>query len=242
MRIRHVLPAVAAVAALLAPAAAQAATKTVSAGTPPKGALTGVPPTTVDNAFYPAKVKVHVGDSVSYKFLGFHDVFFPPKGKPAPAFAVIDPSAPVTGAKDAGGADMWFNGQPSASFNPLVAAPTGSKVINGKGNHGSGLPTGREVQLQGPLLQDRHVHLLLRDPPGDEGHRAGGQEVLEGAVEGRRHQDEQEAGVRGVQARQAARQRGARRPATSSTSATTRRASPRSPSSRRRRRSGPASR
>ena len=148
MRIRHVVPAAAAVAALLAPAAAEAATKTVYAGTPPKGALAGVPPTTVDNAFYPAKIKVHVGDSVSYTFLGFHNVFFPPKGKPSPPFAVLNPSAPVSGAKDAGGTDMWFNGQPSAAFNPLVAAPTGSKVINGKGNHGSGLPSGPKFKYK----------------------------------------------------------------------------------------------
>jgi len=148
VRIRHVLPAAAAVAALLAPAAAQAATKTVYAGTPPEGALAGVPPTTVDNAFYPSKIKVHAGDSISYKFLGFHNVFFPPKGKPAPAFAVISPAVPVSGAKDAGGNDMWFNGQPSAAFNPLVAAPTGSKVINGKGNHGSGLPTGPKFKYK----------------------------------------------------------------------------------------------
>lgn len=148
MRIRHVLPAVAAAAALLAPTAAQAATKTVSAGTPPKGAVSGVPPTTVDNAFYPARVKVHVGDSVSYKFLGFHNVFFPPKGKASPPFAVFDPATPVSGAKDASGADMWFNGRPSAAFNPLVAAPTGSKVVNGKGNHGSGLPSGSKFRYK----------------------------------------------------------------------------------------------
>ena len=143
MRIRHVLPAAAAVAALLAPAAAQAATKPVYVGTPPKGLLPGVAPPTFDNAFYPSTIKVHVGDSVAYKFLGFHNVFFPPKGKAAPPFAVLDPAVPVSGAKDAGGADMWFNGLPSAAFNPLVAAPTGSNVINGKGNHGSGLPANK---------------------------------------------------------------------------------------------------
>jgi plastocyanin len=140
VRIRHVLPAAIAAAALLAPTAAQAATKTVYAGPPPRGALSGVPPTTTDNAFYPAKVKVHSGDSISYKFAGFHNVIFPPKGDPAPGFALIDASKPVSGATDAAGQPMWFNGQPSAAFNPIVAAPTGSKVINGKGTHGSGLP------------------------------------------------------------------------------------------------------
>jgi plastocyanin len=140
--IRLALPVAAVVGVLLAPAA-QAATKPAYAGTPPKGALKGVPPTTVDNAFYPSTIKVHVGDSIAFKFLGFHNVLFPPKGKPAPSFALLDPSKPVSGAKDAAGADMWFNGQPSVAFNPVVAAPSGSKVIDGKGTHGSGLPAGK---------------------------------------------------------------------------------------------------
>ena len=126
MRIRHVLPAAAAVAALLAPAAAQAATKTVYAGPPPKAALAGVPPTTADNAFYPAKIKVHVGDSVYYTFPGFHNVFFPPKGKAAPGFAVMNPSVPVTGAKDAGGADSGSTGSlrlGSTRSSPRPRAP-----------------------------------------------------------------------------------------------------------------------
>jgi plastocyanin len=134
---------VAVVAGVLFAPAAQAATKPVYAGTPPKGTLTGVPPTTVDNAFYPSTIKVHVGDSIAFKFLGFHNVLFPPKGKPSPSFALVNPAVPVSGAKDAAGADMWFNGQPSVAFNPQVAAPTGSKVINGKGTHGSGLPAAK---------------------------------------------------------------------------------------------------
>jgi plastocyanin len=115
----------------------------VYAGTPPKGALKGVPPTTLDNAFYPSKIKVNVGDSVAYKFFGFHNVIFVPKGKTPPAFAVLNPGTPVSGVNDAAGQPMWFNGLPSAAFNPLVAAPTGSKVIDGKGTHGSGLPSGK---------------------------------------------------------------------------------------------------
>jgi plastocyanin len=138
---RFALPVAAVVGVLLAPAA-QAATKPVYAGTPPKGTLAGVPPTTVDNAFYPSSIKVRVGDSVAFKFLGFHVVLFPPKGKAGPPFAAPNPAVPISGVKDAGGADMWFNGQPSVAFNPVVAAPTGSKVITGKGTHGSGLPAG----------------------------------------------------------------------------------------------------
>ena len=138
-RTRRALPVAVAAAALLAPAAAQAATKTVYAGTPPKGALKGAPATTVDNAFYPARISVHVGDSISFRFPTTpHVVLFPPKGEKSPAFAVPNPAAPVSGATDAAGASMWFNGQPSFGFNPQVAAPAGSKVINGKGLHGSG--------------------------------------------------------------------------------------------------------
>ena len=148
MRIRHVLPAAAAVAACRARCGTGRDQARVCRHAP-QGLLPGsVAPPTFDNAFYPAKVKVHIGDSVAYKFLGFHNVFLSQNGKAAPGFAVLDPAAPVSGVKDAAGADMWFNGLPSASFNPLVAAPTGSKVINGKGNHGSGLPSGPKFKYK----------------------------------------------------------------------------------------------
>jgi hypothetical protein len=136
---RRALPAVVVAAALLAPAAANAATKTVYVGTPPKGALKGVPETTVDNAFYPSRISVHVGDSITYRFAATpHVVLFPPKGQPSPLFALPDPSKPVSGQVDAAGAAMWFNGQPALVANPQVFAPVGSKVITGRGVHGSG--------------------------------------------------------------------------------------------------------
>jgi plastocyanin len=127
-------------AALLLPAAAQAATKDVYAGTPPKGLLKGVPPFVVDNAFYPKRVAVHEGDRLRFNILGFHNVLYAPKGT-ASSLIVPNTQSPVTGVKDAAGADMWFNGQPSFAINPQVAAPVGGKVIDGSKLVGSGLPT-----------------------------------------------------------------------------------------------------
>jgi plastocyanin len=126
--------------ALLLPAAAGAATKDTYAGTPPKGSLKGVPGPAIDNAFYPKRTTIHAGDRVSFRILGFHNVLFAPKGTTPPPLFAPDPAAPVSGAKDAAGADMWFNGQPSFGINPQVAAPTGGKVIDGSKVVGSGIP------------------------------------------------------------------------------------------------------
>ena len=81
--------------ALLLPAAAGAATKTVSAGTPPKGLLPGLPPSSFDNAFYPKRTSIKAGDSVKFDVLGFHNVMSVPKGQDAPPFVV--PGAGVSG-------------------------------------------------------------------------------------------------------------------------------------------------
>jgi plastocyanin len=127
--------------ALLVPAAAAgAATKDMYAGTPPKGLLKGVPAFATDNAFYPKRTTIHAGDKVSFKIAGFHNVLFVPKGTTAPALFEPNPATPVTGAKDAAGADMWFNGQPAFAINMQVAGPTGKKVVDGSELVGSGLP------------------------------------------------------------------------------------------------------
>lgn len=132
-----------AVGALLIPAAAaQAATKDMTAGTPPKGALKGVPEIATDNAFYPQRLTVHQGDRVNFKTAGFHNILLPAKGQPVPQLFAIDPAHPVSGVKDVAGADFWFNGQPSVGINPVVAAPGGGKVYDGSQVISSGLPTG----------------------------------------------------------------------------------------------------
>ena len=128
-------------AALLIPAAAaQGATKDMFAGTPPKGLLKGVPEFATDNAFYAKRVTIHKGDSVSFKIVGFHNIYLPKKGDPIPGLFTVDPSNPVADVKDAAGADFWFNGQPSFAINPQAAAPVGGKTYDGSEAVGSGLP------------------------------------------------------------------------------------------------------
>jgi plastocyanin len=134
--------AVAAGALLIPAAAAQGATKDMFAGTPPKGALKGVPDIATDNAFYPKRLTVHKGDRVAFRLLGFHNITLPAKGKPAPDLFLTDPSKPVSGVKDVAGADFWFNGQPGLGINPAVAGATGGNVYDGSHVVGSGLPLG----------------------------------------------------------------------------------------------------
>jgi len=140
---RHLIAA-GALGALLIPAAAEAATKPVFRGPPPKGQLEGVKGPAFDSSFYPSRVTIAPGDSIKLTTLGFGDTIFVPKGEQVPSFGIPNPSAPISGAKDAGGADMWFNGQPNVSPNPQVIAPAGGKVIDGSKFVGSG------IALDGP--------------------------------------------------------------------------------------------
>jgi plastocyanin len=125
--------------ALLLPAAADAATKSVFRGPPPKGELKGVKGPAFDSSFYPNRVTIAAGDKIKLTTLGFGDTIFVPKGQKAPAFAVPNPDAPVSGAKDAAGNDMWFNGRPAFAPNPAAIMPQGGTSIDGSKVVGSGL-------------------------------------------------------------------------------------------------------
>ena len=138
MRIRN-LTAAGLFAALLLPAAADAATKPVFRGPPPKGELKGVKGPAFDSSFYPDRVTIARGDKIKLTTLGFGDTIFVPKGQKAPAFAVPNSDSPVSGAKDAAGNDMWFNGRPAFAPNPAAIMPQGGKVIDGSKAVGSGL-------------------------------------------------------------------------------------------------------
>jgi plastocyanin len=124
MTSRLTVPAALLTAGLLLPAGAHAATKTVSAGLPVAKAK-AMPADSTGNAFYPRTVSVNAGGKVAFKIAGLHNVIFPAKGaKPAP-FHAPDATAPVTGAKDATGADFWFNGQPNWQLDMTQLAPGG---------------------------------------------------------------------------------------------------------------------
>src|SRR5829696_4382635 len=90
MKMRN-LTAAGLLGALLLPAAADAATKPVFRGPPPKGELEGVEGPAFDSSFYPNRVTIRPGDKIKLSTLGFGDTIFVPKGQKAPAFAVPDP-------------------------------------------------------------------------------------------------------------------------------------------------------
>lgn len=138
---------VAAVAVLVVPASASAATRVVDMGTPPATAKVLGKTFTDANAFFPATTTVHVGDSVRFVPLGFHNLNLPKKGGAGtPLFAQ---RGPISGAVDAAGAPFWFNGQQNLQFNLPALAPAGfGKTFTYNGSKGvqSGLPLGDKLK------------------------------------------------------------------------------------------------
>jgi plastocyanin len=127
---------------VLAPAAAQAKTKTVDMGTPRTAQKTlGDTYRSDANDYFPHSVAINVGDSVKFNPSGFHTVDLPGKGAPLP---FIGTGGPVSGplGLDALGAPFWFNGQPVLSFNPALLKPLFGKSASYNGNKrvNSGLP------------------------------------------------------------------------------------------------------
>jgi plastocyanin len=133
----------AAVCCLAVPVAASAATTSVLAGPGLKRAPAGVPKDSDINQFFPSRVKIHVGDKVSWTVAGFHVVQFPKAGSAPPQLAVPDPSRLATGFNDAAGQPFWFNGQGTPVVPPIVALGGGGKSYDGSAAVGSGLPLGK---------------------------------------------------------------------------------------------------
>jgi plastocyanin len=137
VRLLAALGAVSAVVA--APAVAQAKTVTVYTGPPPNAdklvpasarlsASFNAKYNPDVNAFFPQKVTIHVGDTVSFiRGMMPHTVDIPPVGgKDLP---LLVPGAPVAGVNDAAGNPFWFNGKvPSLGLNPLLLPGGPTKV------------------------------------------------------------------------------------------------------------------
>jgi plastocyanin len=112
---RYAMTAAAAAVVLGPPSAAQAATKTVYMGAPPKDQKAFNQPYGTDVVdFFPGKVVIAAGDSVKFDPVAFHNVDIPPKG--GEMLAQLAQGAPITGSVDAAGAPFWFNGLPSFAF------------------------------------------------------------------------------------------------------------------------------
>src|SRR5436305_11880670 len=135
MRVRSIFAGVAAVAALAFAGQAAAANVTVWAG--PgflKAAPAGAPKSADANLFFPQRVVVHVGDTVTFKSQEFHTATYLGSHK-ASEFQIFMPAtdkSTYTGINDAAGSPFYFNGQPKFAYNvPQVLAPQGGPVVVG---------------------------------------------------------------------------------------------------------------
>jgi plastocyanin len=105
------------------PASASAATRVVNMGTPPGSGKAFEKTGSDADAFFPSTTTIHVGESVRFLPVGFHNLDLPKKG--GKATALVAAHAGQTGANDAAGAPYWFNGQPVFGFNLPALAPAG---------------------------------------------------------------------------------------------------------------------
>jgi plastocyanin len=129
----------------LSPAAAQAATRSVSIGVSERSAAgKSLGKLTAEfNDFVPHTSRINVGDSLRFVPAGFHNAELPAKGaKPS---ALLTPTGTkVSGSKDAAGIPFWFNGQDNIGFNTtLLRGGFGKKLTyDGSKTVNSGLPLG----------------------------------------------------------------------------------------------------
>lgn len=132
------------IAAIAAPAVAQAKTVTVYTGPPPNADKLVPASARMSasfkakynpdvNAFFPQKVTIHVGDTVSFlRGMMPHTIDIPPVG--GSDLPLLVPGKLVTGVNDVAGNPFWFNGKvPSLSLNPLLAVP-GPKAVTYDGS------------------------------------------------------------------------------------------------------------
>jgi plastocyanin len=148
---RRALAAAGAALALsaLIPAVAGAATRNAFAGG--DEVVRNAPDQFSPNAFLRRTMTVHVGDTVRWRFRGFHTVTFPVRGEDPPGF-IMPGQTRVTGVNDAAGQPFWFNNQvPTLLPNPEAAGPVAGARYDGTRLRNSGLPTGtppRPYRLQ----------------------------------------------------------------------------------------------
>ena len=121
----------------LAAAPASARTTTVFAGSFDVSTFADL------ESFFPANVQIHVGDSVVWKFHGFHTVVFAPSVDAVPPL-VSQTSTPYAPQNDAAGNPWWWSGSVGQfGFDPAAAFPSGGTVVDGTSQPNSGLPQGR---------------------------------------------------------------------------------------------------
>jgi plastocyanin len=148
--------AAALVGILAAPAAVLAKSKVVFAGPPPS--IVQIAPRLLPknfthaynpdiNAFFRTRTTVHVGDTVSFQFRGFHTVDLPgTAGTPLP---LILPGSTLATGNDAAGNPFWFSGHlPSVGFNPALLARSKATTYNGSARLESGFGQSKPFNIK----------------------------------------------------------------------------------------------
>jgi plastocyanin len=80
-------------------------------------------------AFFPKVATVHVGDTVTWQFRGFHTATFPGSSQSYPFFTPLGGTEPDV--KDAAGQSLWWSGvAPLLGVSPLSIMPQGSSTIS----------------------------------------------------------------------------------------------------------------
>ena len=107
-----------------------------------KAAPAGAPKTADANLFFPQRVLVHVGDTVTFKSQEFHTATYLGTHK-AGAFPIFAPAADKSSYSSinaAAGNPFYFNGHQKFAYNvPQVFAPVGSNIVGGGDVHSSGI-------------------------------------------------------------------------------------------------------
>ena len=130
------------------PGVAQAKTKSVNMGIPPKSGKAFQPLGVDVNDFFPHGITINKGDKIRFLPVGFHSFDLPARG--GDMLPLITPNGQkVTGVNDAAGNPFWFNGLDQVGFNPEIGPPGtfGKKLsYNGSKRVASGLPLGEKLK------------------------------------------------------------------------------------------------
>jgi plastocyanin len=120
--------AVAGAVPALAFGASSQSSVTVYAGPPLQAAPPGVSPHADALFFFPRTVTVHVGQSVTWQFFGFHTVTFAGTHHPYPSFT---PSGKQPVVRDAAGKPFWWAGKlPMLTVSPLTLLQQGGTTLS----------------------------------------------------------------------------------------------------------------
>jgi plastocyanin len=135
------------------PSAALAVTRsgvTVFAGPNLASPPPGVSPQADALAFFPKVTTVHVGDTVTWQFRGFHTATFPGSNPNYPFITPLGGMEPVV--KDAAGQPLWWGGvAPLLGLSPLSVLPQGSSTISSPSQvRNSGLVRILQATMQRP--------------------------------------------------------------------------------------------